>query len=119
MKSDEAKRDNFIKGKSLESNRFPTAEILVTGVTGLPWPLPDSGETFFQIAGDMTVHGVTQPVTWDTLVQFGSNQLTGQSKTVVTFDQFGISKPSLLFILSLNDQIRVELDFVASVSPST
>lgn len=119
LKSDEAKRDNFIKGNSLESNRFPSAEIVITGITGLPWPLPDSGEASFQITGNMTVHGVTQPVIWETLAEFGSDHLTGQSKTVVTFDQFSISKPSLLFILSLNDQIRVELDFVASVARGT
>lgn len=116
LRSDEAKRDNFIKENALESNKFPSAEINITSVTGLPWPLPESGEVSFQIGGDMTVHGVTQPVTWETLAQFGPSELRGKSKAIITFDQFGISKPSLFFILSLDDEIRLELDLVASIT---
>ena len=116
LRSDEAKRDNFIRENALESNKFPSAEINITSVTGLPWPLPESGEASFQIGGDMTVHGVTQPVSWETSAQFGPSGLRGQSKAIITFDQFGISKPSLFFILSLDDEIRLELDLVASIT---
>ena len=62
----------------------------------------------------MTLHGVTSKLTWDVVAEFNSGTLTGQSRTSFTFDKFDIEKPSLFFILSVEDDIRLELDFIAS-----
>ena len=82
----------------------------------LPWPLPTDGETSFQLAGDMTVHGVTKPATWEVTAQFSDGSVTGQAKTSFTFGTFDMAVPRLFFILSVEDNIRLEMDFVASVT---
>ena len=112
--SDESRRDGFLRDRSLESNKFPMAEFVIFETPGLPWPLPESGEVAFQLKGDMTLHGVTKQLTWDVVAEFGSGTLTGQTKTSFTFDEFDMEKPSLFFILSVDDNIRLEVDFIAS-----
>ena len=114
LRSDEFRRDNFLRERSLESDKFPLAEFAIHETPGLPWPLPESGEVAFQLKGDMTLHGVTSQLTWDVVAEFNSGTLTGQAKTRFTFDRFDIVKPSLFFILSVEDDIRLELDFTAS-----
>ena len=42
--------------------------------------------------------------------------VTGQASTSFTFDTFDLDIPRLAFIMSVEDNIRVELDFTASVS---
>ena len=64
----------------------------------------------------MTIHDVTSPLAWDVTAQFGEGTATGQATTSFTFDTFDLDVPRLAFILSVEDNIRVELDFTASVS---
>ena len=116
LRSDEARRDNFLRQNSLESNRFPFAEFVIREVSGLSWPLPESGEAAFQLHGEMTLHGVTAPSTWDVISNFGPDGVTGQATTRFQFDDFDMSKPSLFFIISVEDDVRLEVDFKATVT---
>jgi polyisoprenoid-binding protein YceI len=115
LRSDRDRRDRFLRDNGLESNKFPTAEVAVRGLPELPWPLPGSGGATFQMVSDLTVHGETRPVTWDVKAVFGPEKISGKARTTVTFDQFNMKKPSLAFILSVNDEIDLELDFEASL----
>ena len=114
LTSDSIRRDNYLRGNSLETATYPEARFVVNDVAGLPWPLPNSGRATFTLAGDFTVRDVTRPVNWEVDAEFGP-RIVGQAVTDFTFDDFEMSKPRLAFILSLNDEIRLELDFTASV----
>ena len=115
LRSNEGRRDRFLRDNSLESNEYPEARFVVQNASGLPWPLPASADLSFQLTGDMTVHGVTRLVTWEVTAQVGDGSVTGQAKTSFTFGTFDMSVPSLFFILSVEDNIRLELDFAASI----
>ena len=116
LESDSGRRDNYLRGNSLQTGTYPEARLAVNEVVGLPWPLPENGEASFQLIGDFTVRDVTKRVEWEVTAQFGP-EITGQAVTEFTFDYFELSKPRLAFILSLDDEIRLELDFVASATP--
>ena len=116
LESDSGRRDNYLRGNSLQTEAYPEARLAVNEVFDLPWPLPESGEAAFMLIGDFTVRDVTKVVKWDVTAQFGP-EITGQAVAVFTFDYFELSKPRLAFILSLDDEIRLELDFVATVTP--
>ena len=116
LESDSGRRDNYLRGNSLQTGAYPEARLVVNEVVDLPWPLPDSGEARFMLIGDFTVRDVTKVTKWEVTAQFGPH-FTGQAATVFTFDYFELSKPRLAFILSLDDEIRLEIDFVASVAP--
>ncbi len=115
LESDSGRRDNYLRGNSLQTNTYPEATLVVNEVVDLPWPLPDSGQATFMLIGDFTVRDVTKLVKWEATAQFGP-AITGQAVTVFTFDYFEMSKPRLAFILSLDDEIRLEIDFVASMA---
>lgn len=115
LTSDESRRDRYVRERVFDTSQYPNAELAITGVEGLDWPFPDSGETTFQLHGDMTVRNATSPTTWDVEAQSAGGVVTGQAKTVVTFDQFKLSKPSLAFIISVEDEIRLELDIRAAI----
>lgn len=117
LRSDESRRDNYIKQNTLEVAKYPTAEFRPTAATGLPWPLPTSGQATFQLVGDLTVHGVTKPVTWNVQVTFEDARLTGTATTQVTFQDFGMTPPRVPIVLSLEETITLELDF--AVEPAS
>ncbi len=112
LSSDDPERDEFLLEESLESLKFSVAEFVLEQAPRLPWPLPQDGQTEFQLQGEMTVHGVTSPATWDVTAQFTPQGATGQARTSFDFAEFGMEKPSAFFLLSVEDLIRLELDFV-------
>ena len=115
LRSDDDDRDDYLKGESLESEQFPFAELMVRDIPGLPWPLPAEGEFDFQLQGDMTIHGNTSPLLWEVTAQFAPDQIVGTAKTNFDFNTFHLVRPSKFFLLSVEDDIRLELDFVVSV----
>jgi polyisoprenoid-binding protein YceI len=114
LMSDEDQRDNFIKRNTLQVNQFPTATFVPTQVVGLDLPLPTSGEQTFQLLGNLTVHGVTQSATWDVDAQFGDTSVSGDATTPVKLTEFGMTIPSVAVVLTLNDDLILELQLVAN-----
>ncbi len=114
LRSNEQRRDNFIKTNTLEVSRYPTAEFVPREARGLPWPLPASGETTFQLVGDMTVHGTTRPVIWEVTAKFAGDQVTGTATTSFKFGDFNMQVPRVAVVLSVEDNIRLEVDFTVA-----
>ena len=115
FRSDEDRRDRWVRSSLFNTRQFPNAELVVRGFDYLPWPLPESGEANFELYGDLTIQEVTKSVTWDVTARFDGTSVIGLAKTMITFDQFELSKPTFAFILSVEDEIFLEIDIVASV----
>jgi polyisoprenoid-binding protein YceI len=107
--SDEARRDNFIKQETLNVARYPTAELTVVGTYGLPQPLPASGEWTFTLVTSMTVHDTTHEVSWDVTGQRVGRELRATARTTIHFGDFGLQRPSVAAVLSVQDEIRLEV----------
>ena len=114
LQSDESRRDNFIKGNTLQTSRYPIATFVPTAVQGLPSPLPTSGQVTFQLLGDLTVHGVTKAVTWQVTAQFGDSTVTGDATSAINITDFGMSPPKAGPVLSIEDGMTLELAFTAA-----
>ena len=115
LRSDEEDRDDFLQTNSLESIKFPMAVFVVEDTPGMPWPLPQETEMEFQLQGTMTMHGVTRPLTWDATARLTPDGLTGRARTSFKFEKFDMEKPSRYFLLTVEDNIRLELDFVGAI----
>jgi polyisoprenoid-binding protein YceI len=114
LMSDEDQRDNFVKPNTLQVSQFPTATFVPTQVVGLDLPLPTSGQQTFQLLGNLTVHGVTRPASWDVNAQFGDASVSGDATTPVKITEFGMTIPSVAVVLTLDDALTLELQFVAN-----
>ena len=115
LRSDESRRDGFLRRSAIQTSRFPEAKFVVTGTEGMPWPLPSEGSISFTLIGDMTIRDVTRPVALEVDADFTGDSFTAIASTIITFDQFDMSKPRLAFILSVEDEIRLELDIQALI----
>jgi polyisoprenoid-binding protein YceI len=82
-----------------------------TQATGIPAELPESGEVSFQLTGDLTIRDVTREVVWDVTGNLEGDVLTGQAATSFTFEDFNLTQPRVSMVLSVEDTIRLEMDF--------
>lgn len=116
LKSGQDLRDNYLRRNTLQVEPFPTAGFAVKRITGIASPLPSSGQATFHIAGDFTVHGVTKPATWDVSAQFTPQEVTGMATTIIKLEDFGMTRPTVGPVLSIEENIILELDFKAARS---
>ena len=118
LRSDSNTRDNFIKGSTLAVRRFPTADFVPVRTVGLPTPLPAAGEWTFQVLGKMTIAGVEKDVSWDVKARRDGTGISASAKNVPTwkFSDFGLQVPRVASVLSIVDEIRLELELVARES---
>jgi polyisoprenoid-binding protein YceI len=114
LKSDQGRRDNFIKNNTLQTSQFPTAEFVPREARELASPLPATGEGTFQLIGNLTVHGATRPATWDVSTRFAGQEVAGSAVTTVRLEDFGMSRPTVGPVLSIEETLRLELDFRAA-----
>lgn len=114
LKSDSDRRDGFIKMAVLQTAQYPLAEFVPERAQGLPSPLPAGGSATFTLAGPMTVRGVTREQTWQVTARREGTALTGTATTRLTFGDFGREPPRVPMVLSVVDEIRLELALVAS-----
>lgn len=111
LTSDRDMRDNFVRTRVLEADQYPTVEFAPTSVKGLGSPLPTSGAHEFQLVGNLTVHGITKPTTWNVKATMTNGQVTGNAATAFTFAEFGLAQPKVPIVLSVGDTIKLEYDF--------
>ena len=108
LKSDENKRDNWIVRTGILGD---VIELNLTDIDSLPWPLPESGEATFTITGELNISGIIRPTVWSIDGVFSQNVISGVATTIITWEEFQISKPRLPFIISVDDDITLEIDF--------
>lgn len=111
LQSDRSQRDNFLRTSTLQTNRFPNVVFVPTEAQGLTWPIKD-GAIEFKLLGDMTVRDVTKPVTWDVKLTVTGNEAKGQATTSFKFAFFNIEQPRVPTVLSIEDNIKLEIDLV-------
>jgi polyisoprenoid-binding protein YceI len=111
LTSDQSMRDGYVQRTTLETEKFPTLEIVPKRAVGLAAPLPAGGQGGFQLVTDMTLHGVTKEVTWNVIVTFGNDAVNGRATTTTEFATFNIAKPQLARLLSVDDKIQLEIEF--------
>jgi polyisoprenoid-binding protein YceI len=111
LTSDRDRRDRFIKRRTLVTDSFPTAELVVTGLTGLSGPLPVSGTLNLELTGRLTIHGVTRPSRWTVTAEVRGNDIVGKAVTRIRFGEFNMEQPRVAVVLSVVDDIRLEYDF--------
>jgi polyisoprenoid-binding protein YceI len=110
LKSDQERRDGYVQHRTLETERYPTVVFVPTSVLGAKLPL-SSAEQSFDVAGNLTVHGVTRPTVWHAKARSSGNDITGSGWTQFTFADVQLTQPRLPMLLSVADTIKLEYDF--------
>jgi polyisoprenoid-binding protein YceI len=111
LTSDQARRDGFLKRRTLQIDSFPTVTLVPTAIRGGTGALPTSGTAAFELLGDLTVRGVTRPTVWKVAARADGGAVTGTATTTFTFKDFALDQPRVPVLLSVADTITLEYDF--------
>lgn len=108
LTSDRDQRDNAIKDRGLESNRFPEAKFALTAPIEEP-KLPTAGETVSTAArGDFTLHGVTKKVEIPVEGRWDGHDVQVVGRLHIVFADYGIQAPTSPVVASIDDQGEME-----------
>lgn len=112
LRSDEARRDNYLRRNTFETDRYPTVVFVPQEIRGLPFPLPQTGTAPIEIVGDLTVRETTRQVTWQATATFDGPTVSIRARTAFRFADIGLRIPRVAVVLSVEDNIRLETDLV-------
>ena len=107
------RRDNAIKGRWLESSKYPIAEFTPAKLEGLPTSYKAGDEISFKMTGDMKIREATKSVTWDVKAKYDGTSLTGTATTAIKMSEFNFEAPNIAGMLKAEDDAKLKLDFVA------
>jgi len=113
LTSDQARRDSRIHTQWLESDKYPYAEFTSTDAQNLPASYTDGQEVSFKLTGDMKIHDVTKPVTFDVKGKLEGDTVTGSATTLLMMKDFGFDPPSIAGMLTVDDGVTVVVNFTA------
>lgn len=112
LTSDQARRDSYVRRNTLETERHPMAVFVPTEARGLTGPPPQSGTVTFEVTGDFTVRAVTRRTTWQATATFNGPEVDVRARTAFRFADFELQIPRVASVLSVEDDIRLEVDLV-------
>jgi polyisoprenoid-binding protein YceI len=115
LATDSEFRDRAIKNRILNTDQYEFVTFTPTEITGLP-ETGAVGQTYtFQIVGDLQVRDVTRQVTFDvTATPTSETRLEGKAQTTIRYADWNITIPQVRQVASVSDQLRLEIDFVAT-----
>lgn len=113
LRSDEPLRDEWIKFNTLNTRVYPRAEFTLERVVGLPMPMAAQGEWAATLEGTMKIHGVERRLAWPVQLTRSSGEVRARGTTAFRFGDYGMAVPANRLILSVVDDVRLEIDLVA------
>lgn len=109
--SDDARRDGQFSGRIMNASEFPTAEFRITEPIDFgQLPVGDEQVTATAI-GELTLRGVTNPVTFDVTAQTTDGRIGVLGSIPVLFADYGIDNPSF-GVIATEDNGLVEFVLV-------
>jgi len=89
-------RDDIVAADYLEVPLFPTATLMITDPAGIELPSAAGESVPFEVGADLTIHGVTRPVTvpGDGLLIDGAIEIVGSVD--IKLSDFDVTAPDLL-----------------------
>jgi polyisoprenoid-binding protein YceI len=112
LTTDQQMRDNFIRRNTLQTEQYPTVEVVPTSFRGLPaGPLPTSGRHTFELVANVKIRDVTRSVVWNVTADFAPGRVSGNADTRFLFSEFELTQPQVARVISVASAIGLEYDF--------
>jgi len=112
LRSDDSRRDNQLRRRGLQTSAFPTATFSLTSPVPIE-RIPDEGVSISAVAtGELTLHGVTQPVSIALEGQLVDDLVVVVGSTEIALADYGIEPPTGFSVLSVDDVGTMEFQLV-------
>lgn len=114
MTSDETRRDGYVRSRMFPDDR--TATFTVSSLGDLPDPLPEGEEISREVQGELTIKGVTKPITFQVQARKDPGKLFVLGRTTFTWQDLEIPPPNIPGRIQVKDEVQVEV--LLSAAPS-
>jgi hypothetical protein len=114
LRSDDDRRADAAR-ETMNADRFRDAIVKPVRATGLTLPLPGSGTFTFTLDSLMTVNNFEREVRWDVTAERSGRDLNVRARTAFKFGLFGMEPPRRGPVLSIQDDIRMEIQLAAKL----
>lgn len=111
--TNESRRDDRVQD-ALETSQFPTATFTLTEPIDLGDAITAGTPTSVQANGDLTIHGVTTPVTMPLDAQVVGDTIVVVGSLEIELSTYGVEAPSAPVVVSVSDQATIELQLFFS-----
>jgi polyisoprenoid-binding protein YceI len=108
LQSDQDRRDNAIRSRGLETDTFPTGTFTLTEPLAIPDGIQDGAEVQAVATGELTLHGVTNPVTVDIEARLVGDQAVIVGSSPVALTDYDIEPPTGAAVLSVSNEGEFE-----------
>jgi polyisoprenoid-binding protein YceI len=112
LSSDEDRRDNAIRQRGLESERFPTATLELAEPIQLAAAPVEGQEVQVEGTGRLTVHGVTRDVDLNLQGRWTGETIQVVGQLPVKMSDFQIEPPRFGPVVSIEDGLNVDFNLV-------
>lgn len=113
LETDQRLRDEWIRENALESETYPLATFVATEIRNAPTNYQEGSEARFQLAGEITIREITQPVVFDVSATLDGDTLRGTAEAALKLTDFEIEPPDFAGTLTVLDDFMVRVEFVA------
>lgn len=108
LTTNDSRRDDRARD-ALETDQFPEATFVLTSPIDLGEEASSGDPVAVEAAGDLTIHGVTKPVTFPLDAQLVDGTIVVTGTVDVVFSDYGVELPTAPIVLSIEDDGQIEL----------
>jgi len=113
LASDRGQRDGALRGRGLETDRFPTSTFRLTAPVTLPAGIAEGQDVSLSLAGDLGLHGVTKAVEIAARARLEADgRVVVAGSLPIVFADFGIEAPSVAGLIAVQDHGTLEFRIV-------
>lgn len=116
FKTESASRDSMIRRFILKSEESENEYIVFepTSITGMPKTVTFGKPIVLSLVGNLTIAGVTKPVTFTASATVASkNALSGSASATVKRADYNIVVPSVPFVASVGEEVKLSINLNA------
>lgn len=107
MTSDSDRRDGYVRNRMFPDHRMAT--FTVSDLGDLPDPLPEGEEITREVQGELSIKGVTKPITFEVQARMDPGKLFVLGRTTFTWDDLELPPPNIPGRIEVKDEVRVEV----------
>jgi len=107
LRSDATFRDRYVKRTMFPNHQFAT--LIIPSVLPLPDGFADGNEASSSVAGNLSIKGKEVPVIFEVVARDDGEAVFILAETVVTWAQLQMPVPTARSVVSVEDEIKVEV----------
>lgn len=116
LKTDDSRRDGALARLILKSENDANEFIVFrpTGTNKIPKTIPKGTPFTFSLLGDLTISGITKPISFDVTMTLTDTIITADIASILKRSDFSLTVPNLPFIASVDDEVAITGTVVAN-----